>query len=155
MNNISKKFIAIFTLIALITSIFPSSTNSAPVWTRENAEHLARRSLFGVTPEIVNTLYNAWSAANAVNILFPSETWPDRTNYDSILNSYASSTWFSITSQDSMRKYYQMKYFYDPYEAKAKLFTVFEDTLASAPDSWRKINYSDIEKCHNWFMRKT
>jgi len=145
-----KKSLSLLVIISLLWQfIIPFNTTTAETsWTIENATHLAQRALIWPTPEKIEELYLAWSATNAVNILFPSLDGPDRSNYENILQAFTTSTWFSLTNWDSMNKYYALKYFLDPYEAKAKLFMVFEDIFASGLDNWKKINYIDIENTH-------
>lgn len=148
-----KKIISILAITSLLLqSIYPAfavETNwlSSP-WTMEKAEHLARKALFWASPDMVTALYNAGSAQNAVNILFPSTSWPDRTTYTNELNTFTSQTWFSITNSDWMKKYYAFKKYRDPYEAKAKAFVMFEDIFSVNAETWNNIQYSDIENTH-------
>gem|GEM_PF-3051414 len=74
-----KKILAFIVLFSfLFHFLFPLSraleTNglSSP-WTFEKAQHLAGRALIGATPQMIDSLYNAGSAQNAVNILFPNQ----------------------------------------------------------------------------------
>lgn len=148
-----KKIISHFAILALILqSISPAlavDTNwlSSP-WTMAKAEHLARKALFWANPDIINSLYNAGSAQNAVEILFPSKDWPDRTNYNNEINTFTSQTGFSVTNWTWMNKYYAFKKYRDPYEAKAKAFVMYEDIFSVNAETWNWINYSDIENTH-------
>lgn len=42
-------------------------------WTMQNAEQLARKTLFSPTPAIIQQLYDAGSASGAVLLLFPDQ----------------------------------------------------------------------------------
>jgi hypothetical protein len=97
---------------------------------------------------MVNALYNAGSAQNAVNLLFPSVAGPDRTTYNNELNTFTSQTGFSVTNSDWMKKYYAFKKYRDPYEAKAKAFVMYEDIFAVNAETWNNIQYTDIENTH-------
>ena len=133
-------------LLLMFTWFILNITNAQ--WTMEKAEHLAKKALYGATSEKVKQLYEAWSASGAVNILFPSREWPDRTAYNEKLKSLLSWEWLDAIYSWDMRQYYLYKKLYDPYEAKSKLFTLFEDTFSVDP-IWGRINYGDIEKNHN------
>lgn len=63
----------IFSLSFGIVSFFflSSGTTSSTPWTREKARHLAEAVLFHADDRLVDTLYQAGSAARAVDILFP------------------------------------------------------------------------------------
>lgn len=124
------------------------TNSSATPWTRQKAEHLARKALFAATPTMVDTLYNAWTANAAVNLLFPSTDWPDRSQYNSELATITSATWFDISNSSWMYKYYVMKKYRDPYEAKVKYFVMFEDIFA-VNTVYQSIYFSDIENTHN------
>lgn len=145
-----KKILSLLVIITLLWQFITSvkTSYSSTNWNETTATHLAKRALIWATPNKIEELKNAWSSENAVNILFPSIDWPDKNNYNTVLQNFMSSTWFSITSGDSMNKYYTLKYYIDSYEAKRKLFLVFEDIFASSLDSGRKINYIDIENTH-------
>lgn len=117
-------------------------------WTIEKAEHLAKKVLYWATKEKVLELYNAWNAISAVNLLFPSVNWPDRTNYDEEMSLLLDETLLIQTSNVKMREYYAFKKLNDPYEAKSKLFNIFEDTF-SVDTINNRINYWDIEANHN------
>lgn len=118
-------------LILNIGFSFAATTNwQATPWTRDKAYHLASKTLFSPTKTTVDQLYNAWSAAAAVNILFPDPNWPDRSSYSAQINAItgSSANFFSNTSQ--VEQLYLYRFYKDPYEAKAKLFQVFEDTFS-------------------------
>ncbi len=123
-------------------------------WTMEMAEHLAKKALYGADKEKVQELYEAWSATWAVDILFPSQEWPDRTEYNIKLEGLLSWDWLEDTSNWNMREYYLYKKLYDPYEAKSKLFSVFEDTF-SVDTRRNRINYGDIEETHDMLYSHT
>ena len=67
--------LAIVLIVSADTLILPvaavQTDGTAKNWTRIKAEQLARKTLWGPTPSIIDTLYNAGSAVAAVNILFP------------------------------------------------------------------------------------
>ena len=112
-------------------------------WTYEKARHLASKVLFAPRKDIVDKLYQAWSATWAVNILFPSVEWPDRTEYDNFLNW----SWAEIRWVVNNRFYFYKKYL-DPYEAKQKMFLIFEDIFSV--DMWKwTLTYLDIENTHD------
>ena len=130
-NNIytmSKKILSILVLLSLLLNnffffvLYWYETNwlSSP-WTYEKANHLARKTLFWIDWENVKKLYQAGSAEAAVDILFPSKSWPVRTEFENRLSSIMTSTWFSITNWDHMKSYYLVKRWEDPYQAKSKL----------------------------------
>lgn len=156
----SKKILSILVLLSLFLNNFfffisyGYETNwlSTP-WTYEKANHLARKTLFWVDGENVKKLYQAGSAENAVNILFPSKSWPERTDFDNRLNSIMTSTWFSITNWDHMKSYYLVKRWEDPYQAKSKLFSIFEDIFSVY--FWNEITYLDIENTHDMLYSHT
>lgn len=148
-----KKFISILSVLTItlqaINPTFAVTTNSqATPWTVEKAEQLARKTLFSANPDIINTLYTAGSVNNAVDILFPDTTWPDRTVYNNEINAFKSQTWFSMTNSNWMKEYYAFKKYRDPYETKAKAFVMLEDIFSVNVDN-STILYSDIENTHN------
>lgn len=118
------------------------TNSSATPWSMQKAEHLARRALIWPNPDIVKQLYDAWSASAALNLLFPSVSWPDRTAYETELNAYKEQN-FSATDSTKMTRYYLFKYYKDPYEAKVKLFSLFEDIFSV--DKTDDILYTDVE----------
>lgn len=127
---------------------FSLSTHSATLpWTRANAEHLARRALIAPTEQWINQLENAGSADAAVALLFPNQNGPDRTSFNAEITTLTASG-FDYGSASSMRKLYQLGYARDPYEAKVKLFSLFEDTFSvnvNAPT----ITYTDVKSLHD------
>lgn len=146
-----KKILSILTiLIIIVNNLFlfklyanenQSNNND---WTYEMASHLARKALFWVDWNKVKELHQAWSAENAVNILFPSIDWPNRTDFENRLDSIISWDNFNTNNWDHMKSFYLVKKWEDPYQAKAKLFTVFEDIFSSFVSSWNDITYIDI-----------
>lgn len=157
-----KKILSILTiLIIIVNNIFlfklyanenQSNNND---WTYEMASHLARKALFWVDWNKVKELHQAWSAENAVNILFPSIYWPNRTDFENRLDSIISWDNFNTNNWDHMKSFYLVKKWEDPYQAKAKLFTVFEDIFSSFVSSWNDITYIDIENNHNLLYNLT
>ncbi|MDD2907278.1 MAG: DUF1800 family protein [Candidatus Gracilibacteria bacterium] len=157
-----RKIISFFVLISLIGNNFfffksyAYETNGANnPWTYEKANHLARKAVFGIDGDNVKQLYQAGSAENAVNLLFPSIIGPDRTDFENKLNNIISGTGFSITNADNMRSYYIVKKGYDPYPAKAKLFTLFEDIFSVFVNTSSDINYIDVENTHDMLYSHT
>lgn len=127
--------------------LYAASTNGqATPWTHEKAEHLARKALLGATSTVIDQLYNAGSAAAAVNILFPDATGPSRASYDAEVAALTASG-FNFGNEGNMRKLYQLRYYRDPYEAKVKLFSLYEDIFpVNASDT---ISYVDIKNQHD------
>lgn len=156
-NILYNKFLSILIITVLLSHFgFPYNSNAVDTnwnntpWTLEKAEYLAKKALIWATPKNILELYNAWSSQNAVNILFPSKEWPDRTNYLAELDAFK---WLTFNPNDttSMRKLYAFKYYRDPYEAKIKLFWFFEDVF-SVDKTWDKvdqINFPDVENHFN------
>lgn len=118
------------------------------VWTIEKATHLAKKVLYWATQEKINELFQAWSREAAVDILFPSIEWANRTEYNNKMSELLDESWLNKTSDLWMREYYALKKLEDPYEAKSKLFSIFEDTFA-VDTIYNRINYWDIEKTHD------
>ncbi|NDK07809.1 DUF1800 family protein [Candidatus Gracilibacteria bacterium] len=146
-----KKFLSFFVIVSILSNllvpVYAVSTNgSANPWTMEKAEHLAKRALFGVSPQTVLDLYNAGSATNAVNLLFPSVAGPDRTQYNQELTDFKGTN-FNSGDTNTMRKLYAFKYYRDPYEAKMKLFSMFEDhfSLDRTGAGSGYIDFPDVE----------
>lgn len=130
----------------------PMGTSSSTLpWTREKAEHLARATLFYAGSGMIDSLYAAGSASAAVDILFPDAVGPDRTKYDAAINTFTS-TGFNWDSQLNVTKLYQMKYVLDPYEAKRKLFSLFEDIYSSNQSS--AISFKDVADEHELLYSK-
>lgn len=153
-----KFFSTIITFVLLSNTLFFSFSENtfaletdwnASNWTYEKARHLASKVLFAPRKDIVDELFQAGSASSAVDILFPSEDWPDRTTFNQTLFDswlYDSNSFDNWTT--NMRKYYMYKKYLDPYEAKAKLFLIFED-IFSVDYRNNSIEFSDIEKTHD------
>lgn len=82
-----KKILSMMVLFSIIFQVFSPflgfslTSGSSTPWTIQKAEHLAGRALIGATPQMIEKLYQAGSAENAVNILFPSISGPDRTEF--------------------------------------------------------------------------
>ena len=133
--------------IVMIPSVSALATNeqSTP-WTREKAEHLARKVYFATTNERVTELYAAGSAAAAANIVFPNAIGPDRTAYNAEITALTSSG-FNWADGGHASRLYQYRYARDPYEGKAKLFSLFEDTFPVNNND--KILYKDIIDQHD------
>jgi uncharacterized protein (DUF1501 family) len=149
-----KKIIASILLVLEILSLGISPIRAittdglASPWTREKAAHLASAVLLYADPQVIDTLYAAGSATSAINILFPDQVWPDRTEYNTFVNNYTSSG-FNWWDGNHAFRYYQIMYATDPYEAKRKLFSLFEDIFSVNIDSGRNIAYKDIYDQHN------
>lgn len=155
-----KKAISLITIFLLlsnniyfITNAVSTNQSSTP-WTIEKAEHLAKKTLFWASQQKVNELFNAWNASNAVDILFPSISWPDRTAFDTKMTSILDNSWLIETSKSEMRDFYTVKRMNDPYEAKAKLHGLFEDTF-SVNTIRDRINYWDIESTYDLLYSHT
>jgi|TARA_Y100001960_G_C14404271_1_gene694992 hypothetical protein len=54
-----------------------------------------------------------------------------------------------------MYEYYLAKKYFDNYEAKAKLFMIFEDTFSVNISNSKKIDYLQIEKTHDLLYSHT
>jgi hypothetical protein len=54
-----------------------------------------------------------------------------------------------------MYNYYLTKKAFDPYEAKAKFFLIFEDTFSVNNSNSKDITYLDIENTHNLLYSHT
>lgn len=138
----SLLILLMYILWCIIGIVGPTVTNSsAAPWTRERALHLARSTLFDPDPGMVDILFAAGSASAAVDLLFPDAIGPDRSAYESALTAYTSSG-FNWSDQNHAARLYQMKYVLDPYEAKRKLFSLFED-IYSVNVNGSLITYKD------------
>jgi hypothetical protein len=62
---------------------------------------------------------------------------------------------FNPGSSNSMYNYYLAKKTYDPYEAKSKFFTIFEDTFSVNNSNSKDITYLDIENTHDLLYSHT
>ncbi len=152
-----KKIISFCALISLLITTnfwfyqtFAVDTNDQNTpWTMQKARHLAKKSLFWATLNDIQNIYDIWSAQAAVNYLFPSRNGPNRSEFDSKISQLTSDPDFDANNRNDMYEYYLAKKLYDPYEAKAKLFLMFED-IFSVNVSWSKnITYLDIENTHD------
>ena len=158
-----KKLFSFITLASLLISsnlgfysVYAVDTNnlSSP-WTIEKARHLAKKSLFWATESQINQLFAVGSAENAVNVLFPSKTGPSRTAFNTLLSDMTSDPAFNPGSTNSMYNYYLSKKAFDPYEAKAKFSTIFEDTFSVNNSNSKDITYLDIENTHDLLFDHT
>lgn len=155
-----NKFISYIVILSLLINNLVianvsalESDDSEPVWTTQMANHLARKALLWIDSETIEELYLAWSAQDAVDILFPSKEWPDRTEFEQKLTDISADEDFDFTSANNMRKYYIAKKYLDPYQAKAKLFLIFEDIFSVFKTS--DISYVDIENTHDLLYNYT
>ena len=150
MNKILKLTVFGLGCVSLLyfgLSVSAVSTNgSATPWTREKAEHLAKKTMFGPTPAFVDQLEAAGSASAAINLLFPT-TAPSTASFDAEMSALLASTGFDLTSRTSMNKYYQLKLLRNPYEAKQKLALLFYDIWAA--NQGGDIYYVDLVEQHN------
>lgn len=142
-------FLFIFNIFNILNVNAVNTDSKAENWTKEKASHLAKKVLFTSSKEKIEELYQAWSAKNAVDIIFPSLEWPNKDDFNNILNNLLTNPNFDTSKGNDMAKYYFLKKYLDPYEAKAKLFLIFEDIFSVDVDSNRKITYTDIENTHN------
>ena len=152
-----KKIISFCALISLLITTnfwfyqtFAVDTNdqNAP-WTMQKARHLAKKALYWATIDDIQNIYDIWNAQSAVNYLFPSRNGPNRSDYENKLNQITTDPDFDANNRNDMYEYYLAKKIYDPYEAKSKLFLMFED-IFSVNVSWSKnITYLDIENTHD------
>jgi hypothetical protein len=62
---------------------------------------------------------------------------------------------FNPGSSNDMYNYYLTKKAFDPYEAKAKFFMIFEDTFSVNNSNSKDITYMDIENTHNLLYTHT
>lgn len=129
-------------------SIAVNTDGTAANWTREKAAHLARSVLFSADKNTIDVLYNAGTVNAAINILFPDAIGPDRSGYDTFITNYTSSG-FNWWDGNHATRLYQLQYALDPYEAKRKLFSLFEDIFSVNNDSGRSIGYRDIYDQHS------
>ncbi len=81
--------------IVPMASLAVTTDGSASGWTRDKAEHLARRTLFFPSKEVIDTLFQAGSATAAVDILFPSVSGPDRTGFDTKWQEFTGTGWIA------------------------------------------------------------
>lgn len=145
---VSSVMIVILSSVSLLQGfLYAVQTNSmSSPWTQEKALHLAQRALIWPSPAIVTQLFQAWSASAAVDILFPSRQGPDRTAFNTLLAQVKSNT-FNPANTNDMFYVYQLKYYADPYQAKRKLFGLFEDIFSV--NNWGDISYEDVEQLHD------
>lgn len=122
-------------------------------WTSDDAAHLARKTLFSPTPDIVSNLTAAWSASGAVTLLFPDQTGPNRTAYDQQISDLIATPWFSLSSRQWMNRLYQLQLYADPYEAKKYLSLLWYDIFAV--NKTNEIDYSDIYEQQNLIYQYT
>lgn len=152
MRSFFKSVLAVSLAVILPgVQIFPAyavaTDGTAANWTREKAEHLARKALFAATPSMVESLHAAGSATAAVNLLFPDAQGPDRSAFDAEMATLTASG-FNWGDGGSMYKYYQYRLARDPYEAKAKFALLFED-IFSVNANGSSIAYRDVRDLHD------
>lgn len=135
-------YMGLYSILSPIMVFAVSTNGAAGPWTREKAEHLARKALLGATPTVIDQLYQAGSSTAAVNLLFPDAIGPNRASYDAEVSALTSSG-FNFGNEANMRKLYQLRYYRDPYEAKVKLFSLFEDIFSVNQSD--TISYTDIK----------
>ncbi len=136
--------LSVVALLPLLVFYSPPETRSSTLpWTREKAAFLAESVLFSADTGTVDALLVAGSPQAAVNILFPDMNGPDRNAYNQALNAFTSSG-FNWASAQNTYQFYQMKYALDPYEAKRKLFSLFEDIYAVNQSGNDVISFKDI-----------
>ena len=135
-------YMGLYSVLSPVMLLAVSTNGAASPWTREKAEHLARKALIGATPTMIDSLYQAGSATAAVNLLFPDAVGPSRTSYDAEVAALTSSG-FNVGNENDMRKLYQLRYYRDPYEAKVKLLSLFEDIFSVNQSD--TISYVDIK----------
>ncbi len=88
MHILLKKVVALTSVTTILfasvvpTTLAVSTNNLGTPWTREKAEHLARKVLFAPISSKIDQLYMAGSADAAVALLFPDANGPDRTGYN-------------------------------------------------------------------------
>lgn len=145
-KRVSSAFLLIYMGIHSILSpvMLYATWSDGNVQTSEGnkASHLARKALIGPTSATIDQLGLAGSVTAAVNILFPDATGPDRTSYNAEVTTLTSSG-FNFGNEGNMRKLYQLRYYRDPYEAKVKLFSLFEDIFSVNQSD--TISYLDIK----------
>lgn len=139
-------YMGIYSILFPVMLHAVSTNGTASPWTREKAEHLARKAFIGATPAVIDQLYQAGNATAAVNLIFPDMNGPNRTSYDTEVSMLTSSG-FDFNNEGSMRKLYQFRYYRDPYEAKVKLLSLFEDIFSVNQSS--TISYLDIKNQHD------
>ena len=158
-----KKFFSFITIASILISsnfgfysVYAVDTNnlSSP-WSIEKARHLAKKALFWATKTQIDQLLAVWSAENAVNVLFPSKNGPSRTAFDTMLSDTINDPWFNPGAISDMYNYYMTKKAFDPYEAKAKFFMIFEDTFSVNNSSSKDVSYLDIENTHDLLYSHT
>lgn len=102
-------------------------------WTVDEALHLGRKALFYVSPAMRDQLTSAWSVTAAVDILFPNQDWPLKTQYDAAISGLLAKPWFVLewsSNHSWANRYYHTILTTDPYEAKAKLSLLWYDIFA-------------------------
>ena len=115
-------------------------------WTYDDAAYLAKKALIVVDKKEVDKLYKAWSRTAAVNMLF-SSSWLDYTEYNEVMSGLSVSNSTIPTLNDY--KYYLFKKAFDPYQAKEKLFLLFEDIFSVDAEAWKNITVKDVQDTHD------
>ncbi len=136
----------------IVPAFAVSTDGTAANWTREKAEHLARKALFAATPAMVDSLYSAGSASAAAALLFPDANGPDRTLFDAEISNLTASG-FNWGDGGHMNRLYHYRLARDPYEAKAKLSLLFEDIFSVNNGS--NISYRDVKDLHDLLFRES
>ena len=157
-----KKFISFCALLSLLITTnfwfyqtFAVDTNQQNTpWTMQKARHLAKKALMWATLNDIQNIYDIWSAQSAVNYLFPSRNGPNRSDYETKLSELTQDPDFDANNRNDMYEYYLAKKLYDPYEAKAKLFLMFEDIFSVNVSGSKNITYLDIENTHDLLYRE-
>ncbi len=139
--------IYLFSNVFTITTALNTDERSNP-WTRDKATHLARITLFNADKNTIDTLVAAGSASAAVNLLFPDAVGPDRVSFNTTITNYTASG-FNWWDANHTTRLYQLMYAWDPYEAKRKLFSLFEDIFSVNRDTERDITYRDVYDLHS------
>jgi len=149
MKKILSALIVLFYILHNILSIAVAvnTDGKASPWTREKAAHLAEITLFNADKTVIDSLFAAGSASAAVNLIFPDAMGPDRTEYNSFIANYTGSG-FNWGDANHTTRLYQLMYAADPYEAKRKLFSLFEDIFSVNRDTDRDITYKDVYELH-------
>lgn len=164
-----KIFSGLLSITIIVASLFPSfgtiqTAQATETWTIEKAEHLAKRALFAATQDQVLMLYSAGSAENAVNLLFQEPLQVEKDKFAKEVVDFKKS--MNITSIIDNRELYFIKIWRNPEEARAKLFTLFEDVFSVANrgnereflplhQQWHNVIYDGLDKHYKNLAKKT
>lgn len=126
-------------------------------WSREDAEHLARKALIAPTNEDVNALLRQGSRVAAVNYLFTAPSQAELNAFQTKLDAYAVSNNENLDNSTYMEKLYLFTLMHDPFQAKRKAWLIWEDTFSvDAPiGGSRDIKYTDVQNLHNLLYTDT